>query len=177
MTMHYRRTLVLAATLLLLPGCGSDDDSADPGPATTIAQDSGTAQSSTTTAPQNGGEDDVEMSPENCPELVAAIGGAANVAAGAVTGNPSTEFVVENTRALADRIPEIADDLNLIADAYEAFLTRLAELGVDFTDPSSIMSLDPATMEEVTAAAEALDAEDLAEANQRIEAFFERECS
>ncbi len=80
-------------------------------------------------------------------------------------------------RALADRIPEIGDDLNVVADAYEAFFARLEELGVDLMDPNSLAGLDPAVMEQINAAGAALEEGPVAEANENIQAFFERECS
>ncbi len=176
--MTHRRTLALVASMvLLLAACGgtSDPITQSDEPTTTPAvtqpapaeEDPGTATDPVVDAD--------EPSPVNCPELVAAISGAANAAA-ALGGDPS-QFPVANTRALADRLPEIRDDLLIVADAYDTFFQRLEELGVDFTDPSSLAGLDEATMAELDAVGAALDSDEVGQANENIQAFFDRECS
>lgn len=167
--------------LVVVTACGgsTDDDSGTEVPsasavATTQIPDT---VETTVTPPADSGMDDGEMSPLNCPELMAAISSAANAAAATVTGNEVADLPSANMRAIADRIPEISDDLNIVADAYDAFFMRLAELGVDLTDPSSIAGLDAEAMEQITAASEALEAAEVVEANENVASFFERECS
>ncbi len=184
--MRCRITVAVVFLFLVLSGCGDANDTVADAGATSVddsGQTSSPGDSSTLTtaiateSSPIAADADAEMSPENCPLLVAAIGGAANVAAASVTGNPTAELPVANMRALADRIPEISDDLRTLADAYEAFFRKLEELGVDLADPSTIASLDPAAIEEMNAAAEALDEGAVARADSNIQAFFERECS
>ncbi len=170
--MHHRLTIALCVLLLLIGACG--DSGEDAGDADVTVLPETTVVASEPVSDDGGGG---EASPEHCPELVMAISSAANAAAAQVAGGAPMDLPAANMRAIADRVPEIRDDLLTLADAYDTFMQTLDEVGVDFSDPASMANLDEEAMEELDAAGEALDSEPVRDAQDRIQAFFDRECS
>ena len=165
---------------LLLGACGGSTEEAADSPAPTSAAPSPAEDAATTAAPSDDASSDDGASPENCPELLAAASSA--VAAVQLTGGvgpeASAEFTAEYLRELAERAPaEIRDDLEILAEALAGFYETIDASGIDLSDPSSFSNLDASEIQKLEAAVEAMDTPEVDQANQNIQAFFERECS
>jgi hypothetical protein len=180
---HVAILVVLALTLL---GCGGSDSDSDTGTPTTVTATTTapTASADTTTTSQrpattSGSNGDASFA--NCPELLTWTNDfvAANQAAFAGGTDPTGfEYTAEYFQEFASRAPdEIRDDMQVITDAFSGFFDALAELDVDFTDPSSMASLTPAQIQQLEDAAEMMGTDAVDEAGDNINAFFERECS
>jgi hypothetical protein len=184
---HVAILVVLALTLLGCGGSDSDSDSdSDTGTPTTVT--------ATTTAPAGNGDTTTTSQPTtttsgssgdaslaNCPELMTWTNDfvAANQAAFMGGTDPTGfEYTAEYFQEFADRAPdEIRADMQVIASAFGDFFGALAELDVDFSDPSALASLTPAQIQQLEDAAGMMDTDAVGEAGENINAFFERECS
>ncbi len=186
------RKLIMLVTVLALVGTGCGG-AADEGSGTTSLGAVTTAGETPTTPASDvddtpatteaAGTPDDEQSPfrpENCPELMALLrdaSAAASMGGAAGPGSPF-EYSAGYFQELADRAPaEIKEDMEIFATALEGFYQAVGETGLDFTDPASIASMDPADLEKLEQAAAVMDTPEVEEANNNIQAFFERECS
>lgn len=177
--------------MLMLSACGggSDDDANAEveGVTLTTATDTtvdesadGNAASVTTSPPGTSGSVD-DISALNCPELVswwsqaAAAMQTGPLGAGATTGFEVNEQFYQEIAAAAPA--EIKSDMQVIADAFSAYVGALQDAGVNFEDPSSFMSMTPDQISQLEAAAESIDTPAVEQAGDNIQAFFERECS
>lgn len=175
---------ICCALTLILTACGGGDedaggsDTSAPATTTTTTTDTATTPAPPTTLGDP--DDDDDMSPANCPELAqwAMESVSATQAAFAGGGPAGLDFTAEYFQEFADRAPaEIRDDMQIFADAFQAFFTELDNLGIDFTDPEQFTTLTEDDIEKLEAATAELDSEAVEQALNRIEAFFERECS
>ncbi len=186
------RKLIMLVTVLSLVGTGCGG-AADEGSGTTSPGAVTTAETAATPAPDvddtpatteaAGTPDDEQPAfrPENCPELMALLRDAsAAMASMGGAGGPGSpfEYSAGYFQELADRAPaEIKEDMEIFAAALEDFYQAVEETGLDFTDPASIASMDPADLEKLEQAAAVMETPEVEEANNNIQAFFERECS
>ena len=72
----------------------------------------------------------------------------------------------------ADIPSELEDDFEVMADAFSEYAEALKDL--DLTDPSAF--LDESVMEDFENATAALETDEVAEAQENIEAYFEANC-
>ena len=176
-----RHVAILAVIALVLMGCGGSDGDADPSSttATTSADETTTVPTiQTTTTEAESGDD---FSPETCPTLMnwandsvmafqAAFGGGG-------TGASGVEFSADYFQAFADEAPdEIADDVQVFADAFDAFFTALEDMGSDLTDPSAMAGMTAAQVQQLEEATELMDNEEVEQAADNIEAYLEDVC-
>jgi len=174
----------LVALVLSLMGCGgSDGDAESPttAPATSAPDRSDTSTASPSPEPTGGSNGDT-FSPAKCPELLAWAADSVAATQAAFTGGGANAFGAEFTadyfQEFADRAPdEIRADMQTFADAYSAFFTATDELGIDFSDPSNLATLDAGQVEQLEAAAGLMDTPEVSQASDNIQAYFERECS
>lgn len=177
-----RYTAILVVLALALLGCGGSDSDTDPPAATTTTSTDGgsgtttTRQPTDTTDPPNG---DVNLA--NCPELLkwSSEWGAANQAAISGGSDPTGfEFTADYFQSYADSAPgEIRDDMQLIATAFGDFSEALAELDIDFSDPSSLAGMTAADVEKLEEVFGMIDDDAIDQASTNIAEFFDRECS
>jgi hypothetical protein len=181
-------SLALIPLLVFLLSCGgSDDDDGDSSsgggdtPSATEATGSGSSDNNSSGSNDNNNDDDDPDAEEilaNCPELLSLFG-SLNPAAFATGGagddlNDLQTYLSE----AADNAPdEIADDFQVLADAFGAFFSVLAEYDVDLSNPASFATLDAEAQVELQAALEAIGTIDVTTASENISQYFTENCS
>ena len=65
----------------------------------------------------------------------------------------------------------LQDDVDVVAEAADAYRAVFEELGVDFSDPASLANLTPAQLEQMNQASEGMSAPEVEEALDNIEAY------
>ena len=65
----------------------------------------------------------------------------------------------------------LQDDVDVVAEAADAYRAVFQELGVDFSDPASLANLTPAQLEQMNQAAEGLSSPEVEGALDNIEAY------
>lgn len=65
----------------------------------------------------------------------------------------------------------LQDDVDVVAEAADAYRAVFQELEVDFSDPASLANLTPAQLEQMDQASEGLSAPEVEEALDNIEAY------
>jgi len=162
---------LLAAGALVVTGCGGDDD--DTSAAASASEASASASEETEEIDPEAVENAAEAVGlgEDCAEVVAAFAAVAGSAGSAMSGNAEgdLEESLEAFEAYAEVAPEeIRDDMEQMAEAYGEFVRAIADSGWD----SASGEMPP---EEVMAALEDLDTDELTEASNRVSAYFESE--
>jgi hypothetical protein len=163
--------------LALLIACGGDDKSSDDG-----GSSSGGGNSSSDNSSNSGGGgnsssgDDREVSLENCKEYTSFASTAA-AAFGATSSNGQFKLDKGALDKMVKASPkEIRSDMETVVGALVSYFEVLEKAGL--TDPSKI---DPAKLQAAQAdlekAAAKLDDKKVQDAGERIEAFFEKNCS
>ena len=183
-----RRVAVFVVLALVLVGCGGSDGDADsPSATTTTTIEGGSAAPTTqaiqtpTTQADNGNGSGGDFSPETCPALMNwandSVMASQAAFSGGGTNSAGAEFSADYFQAFADQAPdEIAGDMQVFADAYNAFFTALEDMGIDFSDPSAFAGMTAAQAQELEAVAELMGSDAVNEAGDNIEAFFEDVC-
>ncbi|MBT8198076.1 MAG: hypothetical protein KJO84_06200 [Acidimicrobiia bacterium] len=175
-----RYLALLLALALAVAGCGGSDDTTDtttPTATTTVATTT-TAGATTTTADtpattQPGGG----SSTLTCPEIAAWAQQSAQAQGDAIFGG-DVQASADYFREFANNAPaEIRADFVIFADAYQQFGEDLAALGIDFSDPDQVSSMDADQAAELQAAAEAMATVEVQTAMDNIGTYFEEACS
>jgi hypothetical protein len=169
-------SLLLAAMLAGggLAACG-DDGGNDDEVGLEEVDDNGSSDDTTDTTEDSGDDSSDETFPagafgsEECQEVIEAFAAVGGVFSG-TDGDFNFGDLADGLDNLADRAPEIGDDLELMAGAYREFADALGD-DVDFTDP------DIFTSPEFAEAAAAFNSEEFSEASDRISAFMDDACS
>lgn len=174
-----RRALaaLLIAFALLLAACG-DDGGSDSQEASDQQTDGGDP------SPDGDGDGVVPESDlddyfsGDCLEAVQAFNSALASAGSAFTGggeNATLEDTADQIAAVADAAPEeISDDFGALADAYAEFAQVLADAGIDFEDPSTFQDAD--ALAALQSIEDIFDEEELEQASNDIEAWFDTNC-
>jgi hypothetical protein len=162
-----RRVLALLVLgSLLLAACGGDGDEG--------SGDGGSAEDGLDNV--GGGEDlGGVFGSAQCAEVAAAMASAAGAAGAAFTGGAADlEASVEQMQAFADAAPdEIRDDLQLIYEAYAEFIQVMTDSG---WDPTSGEAPPPEVIAQLDSASQALNAEEVQAASERVNAYIESGC-
>lgn len=154
---------------------GSEDDAVDQvdrdGNGSDDGDDGNTDDGSSDDGNTDDGEDidlpDSIFGSEECAEIFEAFS-----AFGAVfSGQGSSDFgdLADGFDAIAESAPEIADDLETMADAYRAFDDAVGD--ADLSDPSVFQSA------EFLEASEAFNSEEFDEASDNVSAFMNEACT
>jgi hypothetical protein len=174
-----RRSLaaLFIAFALLLAACGDDSgsDSQEASDQQTDGGDSSTDGDGDGVVPESDLDDYFSG---DCLEAVQAFNSTLASAGSAFTGggeNATLDDTAEQIEAVADAAPdEISDDFSALADAYAEFAQVLADAGIDFEDPSSFQ--DPEAIAALQSIEEIFDEEELEQASNDIEAWFDANC-
>jgi len=171
----------------VVPSAESDDDSSDDASddeSEDESSDDSDDESSETESEDNGDDDDsdIDIDPEDLEDLsdldndcveaslamVAAMGGAFTGEGG------DTEESLEQFEELADNAPDdIKDDLQTIADGLGEYYEALADAGFD---PDSGEVPDASDIAALTELAESLNTEEMQEAGDNVNEWFEAGC-
>jgi hypothetical protein len=177
-----RTFLVLIAVPLLLAvvACGgkskSSDTSSTPtgndsAASATQASNSGNGGSSS-----NNNSSSSDASLANCPQF-------ANFVAAATKGfgGASGSTAKFDKKALDDMVKAapsaIKADVQVMADGLGSYFDALNKLGVDLNDPQSFSKLDATKLQQLQDAVAKLDTQKFTDASNRVEAFFQKNCS
>ena len=154
---------------------GSDDDAVDQvdrdGTGSDDGDDGNTDDGNTDDGNTDDGEDidlpEGIFGSEECTEIIEAFG----AFGGVFTGSGDADFgdLADGFDAIAESAPEIADDLETMADAYRDFDDALGD--VDLSDPSIFQS------GEFLEAAESFNSEEFTEASENVSAFMDEACA
>lgn len=166
------KVLALATAVILVIGvaaCGGGD-----APEVVSQEPSGVSGGSDDATNLGGIDDaigDLPDDAETCLEIGLAYAGLGigmlGSAFGADTGD--VEELNRQLEELETKVPdEIADDFQIVADAFAEFGNAMTSTGGNI--------LDPATQQALEEASEALEAPEVTEAQANIEAYLEREC-
>ena len=164
---------------LALTGCGGDgDDEAADATTTTVEEDSGSEGGSGGGSEDEGsgsGAGSGAITSERCAEAVQAMSAAASAVPQSLTGEAGDfDESLDQLEAFADAAPdEIRDDMQVIAEAYARVAEALEDAGID---PDSGEPPSPERIAELQEIAEELDDEELQEASERVNTWFEEEC-
>jgi hypothetical protein len=191
--------IVLIPLLAFLVACGGgDDDDSDSSngngqPAATApsgGSDSGSSGSSGSgssgSSSQPDDSDDDEPSDEeilaNCPELMgvynAFASGGLFGAGSAGNADFDLEAAASAWQEAADNAPgEIQADMQVFADAISGFVSILAELDVDLSNPATFATLSEEDLSKLEAASESFGAAEVEQAANNLEAYFTEKCS
>jgi len=174
-----RRFGAAAVALTLLGGmtaCGDDgggDDEAS-------GSASGTEEEETTTTEGDTGDGATDLEGSlfsgECEEYYEAFASANAGIAAAFTGETgdieeASEFFAE---AVDNAPDEIQDDLEVFAESYTDFVQALADLDIDFSDPSSFQ--DAEVLAEFEALSEEFTSPEFIEASEAIQAYAVENC-
>jgi hypothetical protein len=187
--------IVLLPILVFLVACGGDDDdsgssssdqpsaSSSSGGSTSSSSDSssGSSSSSSSSSESSSSDPSGEEILANCPELLGMFGA---FSAGAFA-NPGAGNVGDDLETLADVLQnaadnapsEIKDDMQVVANTFATFYSKLDDLGVDFSNPASFASLSASQQAEFQAAMESLDTAEFEQASNNLTAYFDENCS
>lgn len=157
-----------------LAACGGGDSADEAETTTTAAPAETTADTS--------GDDGAGLAAslflgDRCLETAAAYG-AALAAASAVLApagdaadiNDALDTLEEMGSAAPD---EIQADMELVIEAYTTFVTAVAELDIDFSNPASFTGENA---QKLSAAAEDLDTAEYTAASERVNTWFQENC-
>jgi hypothetical protein len=168
------RTVALAAVALLLlvaAACGGDDDESAADTTAAAATDGATTEEPAATSEDEEESDESTdfASAESCAEL-AELGNKVSSAIGGAGGD--TEQTKEFLNEFADEAPdEIADDFQVIADAYTKIVDALGDANVEAGETP-----DPEALAELQRVAGEIDQAELEEANRNITAWVTENC-
>lgn len=183
-----RKAAALAAVVVLGLGaaaCGDDDsagedvevDDTRPNETTETTDDGATTDGVTDDGGSSTGSDLGTFVGEDCLAFTTALMEASSAAGNVFSGaTDELEDVADYFGDVAKNLPaEIRGDFETFADAYEDFARAIADAGIDFEDPSTFQ--DPAVMEKLTPAMEALDSAEVQQASENIESWLDETCS
>lgn len=173
---------VAVVLALGLVACGGDDgdedvsleevDGSGSGSDTTDTTDDG--GSTDDTDPEDGSDttlgdiddiDDIDFGSEECQQLIEAMGGFGALFS---DGEGTIDFGTFADLFGSIDVPEIEDDLQVMADAYERFDEELGE--VDFSDPELF------TSPEFIELSQEFNTPEFAEASERVSDYFDEAC-
>jgi hypothetical protein len=159
---------------LLLAACG--------GSATPDVDDSGDGDdqaTTTTTSADVDADDDSDtgqttgLPTGECLSIGMALSQAASMGMLGQTGDVTDS--ADALAAMSGAAPaEIADDFEVLAEAYSAFAAALEDAGVDFNDPASLSS--PEAQAALATAGEAFASADVEEASANVSEYMEEVC-
>ena len=90
--------------------------------------------------------------------------------------NATVDDSVEALNDVADAAPdEISDDFQVLAGVFAEYAQAVSDAGVDLSDPSSLQ--DPEALEALTSLGETFNQEEVTQARDNIEAWFEENCA
>lgn len=158
--------------VLLLAACG--------GSATPDADDPGDTDDPTTTTTATVDDDDDTddgqtsgLPAGECLSIGVALSQAASL--GMLGQSGDVTDAADSLSSMAGAAPaEIADDFEILAEAYAAFAAALEDAGVDFNDPGSLSS--PEAQAALAAAGEAFAAPEVEEASNNISDYMDEVC-
>ena len=165
--MRFRVLFLMLA--LLLSACGS-----------TTTPDAGTAgdsddQATTTEATVDATDEDTDatgLPSAECVSIGLALSQAASMG---MIGQGAPEDAAATLAELAAEVPdEVADDFEVMAEAFAEFAAALEDAGVDFSDPASLSS--PEAQSAIAAAGEAFSTPEVEAASENMSAFLEGIC-
>lgn len=184
--MGVRRVGAMAMAAMLAVGltaCGDDgDDSEDvaleevdeggsaSGTEETDESDDEVTDEESDESEDTDGDVDLGFGSERCQELFGALSGFG----AAFTGDEGELDFGDFGEAfdeMADEAPEIADDLEVLAEAYRDFDEAFGGDAIDFSDP------DILTSDEFIEAGEAFATPEFTEASNAVSEFLDEECS
>ena len=195
--------IVLVPLLVFLVACGGDDDD-DSGSSSgdqPSASESGGGSSGNDSSSgdddsdadeddgdssnDSGGDDDEPSGEEilaNCPELLgvysAFAGGGLFGAGSAGNADFDLEDAASAWQDAADNAPgEIQADMQVFADAISGFVSVLADLDVDLSNPATFATLGEEDIAKLEAASESFANADVEQAAANLEAYFTEKCS
>ncbi|HEX5141541.1 MAG TPA: hypothetical protein VFX19_11395 [Dehalococcoidia bacterium] len=96
-------------------------------------------------------------------------------------GTPgSTDFKID--KGALDQLvkaspSEIRNDMQLVVSTIEDVFDAIQKLGVNLSDPASFQKLDPAKLQQLETISNKFDDQKFEDASNRIEAYFEKNCS
>ena len=174
--MRMRRSAALAVAAILTTGlaaCGDDDDGGD-----ALEQvdeggsASGTEEGDGGGEEASGGDAGAGFDAESCSDFVEAFAeaGAAAGAGGGDVGEVAT-FFEEAAEGAPD---EVADALQVYAEAYGRFAEALEDAGIDPSDPDSIS--DPQAAAVFAEAGQAFSSPEFTEASETLSEFTANNC-
>ena len=171
MLTRFALALVLASGLA---ACGDDDDSASDATEDTSSDDSGSDDSGDSGDSDSGGDSGGGgFAGEGCAEFAAAFADAGAALGG--TGSGDLGEVAAFFEEAAEEAPdEVADALQVYAEAYGEFAAALEEAGFDPNDPNAIS--DPEAAAVFAEAGEAFSSEEFTEASETIAQFTNNNC-
>jgi hypothetical protein len=167
---RFRALFLLIALLLAACGGSATPDADDPGD----TDDQGT----TTTAAVDDPDDDDDtqtagLPAGECLSIGVALSQAASMGLLGQGGDPTD--AADSLAAMSGAAPaEIADDFEILAEAYAAFAAALEDAGVDFSDAGSLSS--PEAQAALAAAGEAFASSDVEEASENISEYMDEVC-
>ena len=171
--MRFRALFLLVALLLAACGGSTTPDADDPGDTDD--------QATTTTAAVDDPDDDDDTDDDQttglpageCLSIGVALSQAASMGMLGQSGDPTD--AADSLAAMSGAAPaEIADDFEILAEAYSAFAAALEDAGVDFSDPGSLSS--PEAQAALTTAGEAFASSDVQEASNNISEYMDEVC-
>jgi hypothetical protein len=158
---------------LLLAACGGSttpdvDDSGDSDDQATTTTTSAAVEDDDTDTGQTTG-----LPTGECLSIGMALSQAASM--GMLGQNGDVTDAADALAAMSGAAPaEIADDFEVLAEAYSAFAAALEDAGVDFNDPASLSS--PEAQAALATAGEAFASAEVEEASANVSAYMEEVC-
>ena len=165
--MRPRILAVVLAVALVVAACGDDD----------VGQTTTTTTTTTTTAtettPPTDDGDFTGLPSAQCLDIFMAMAEAASVTFGGDVSD--LDAFVQTWQSMAAAVPaEIRADFQVIADAFTAFATAMADAGIDLSDPNALESAE--ALAAYFAALEAFDTEAFERASDNIDAYLTAAC-
>jgi hypothetical protein len=178
--MGVRRIGAVALVAMLAAGLGacSDDGGDDGGDVALEDVDDGSSSDDEGTEDTDGSDEgtddtvdlgDLDFGSEECQEIFGALSGLGAGFADPDGGELDFGVLADLFDELADEVPDIEDDLSVMADAYREFSDRIGP--IDFSDP------DIFTSSEFAEASEAFNDPAVQEATTNVSEFFDDACN
>jgi hypothetical protein len=178
-------SLLAVPLLFLLVACGGDSqkDNSSNGSNSNAATSSGSSSNSnsssggsSSSSSGSSSSNDGGVSLENCRQYTNL-----EKLAQAGFGTPgSTDFKID--KGALDQLvkaspSEIRNDMQLVVSTIEGVFDAIQKLGVNLSDPASFQKLDPAKLQQLETSSNKFDDQKFEDASNRIEAYFEKNCS
>jgi hypothetical protein len=170
---RFRALFLLIALLLAACGGSATPDADDPGDTddqattTTVAVDEADEDDDTDGDQANG------LPTGECLSIGVALSQAASL--GMLGQGGDVTDAADSLASMAGAAPaEVADDFEILAEAYAAFAAALEDAGVDFSDPGSMSS--PEAQAALATAGEAFASSDVEEASNNISEYMDEVC-
>ncbi|HUP14898.1 MAG TPA: hypothetical protein VM848_02420 [Acidimicrobiia bacterium] len=170
--MRFRALFLLIALLLAACGGSATPDADDPGD----TDDQATTTTATVDDPDDDDTDDDQTTgllTGECLAIGVALSQAASMGVLGQGGDPTD--AADSLAAMSGAAPaEIADDFEILAEAYSAFAAALEGAGVDFSDAGSLSS--PEAQAALATAGEAFASSGVEEASNNISEYMDEVC-